>query len=241
MNRTEERKQERLPDADIFPASHMAMQERMTISDEPPEVPPAKRKIFLYGLLGAFLGALPGMTVWIVLGIFGIRAMILGFFLAAGTVWGYGRMIRKYSLWKGWGILICTFIMLITVYLAQKITWTWGISEAFERTADYAEHQVMTVAREHGKEVSESAVRDTVEAMNKDKFGFTKGNFVNCYTHFYTLLDFFSLKKDFISALIQSYISAALGASSLLKNLVRKQVHSQLGSAEGENTDTNNP
>ena len=191
----------------------------------------SKGQAFLNGLLGAFLGSLPGMTVWIILGKFGIRAMILGFFLAAGTVWGYGRMTRKTPLWRGWGIIICTFIMISSVYLAQKITWTWGITAAFKDTTEYLNQQVIAVQSDDS-EVDQESIRQSIEALNKRTFGFSKGTFANCYTHFYSLLDFLDLKKDFISALVQSYISAALGAASLLKNKVRKTVDKELSSGD---------
>lgn len=191
----------------------------------------AKHEAFLYGVLGAFLGSLPGMTVWIILGKFGIRAMILGFFLAAGTVWGYGIMTKKYPLWRGWGILICTVIMISSVYLAQKITWTWGISDAFKNTNEYLNQQ-MLAANKDNEDLDRESIRKSVEALNKRTFGFSKGTFAECYTHFYSLLDFLDLKKDFISSLIQSYISAALGAASLLKNKVRKKVDGDLVAAD---------
>ena len=211
----------------------LSSEERFSeITEVKDPVPAATRgQAFMNGLLGAFLGSLPGMTVWIILGKFGIRAMILGFFLAAGTVWGYGRMTRKTPLWKGWGIIICTFIMIFSVYLAQKITWTWGITEAFKDTTEYLNQQVMAVQSEDA-DVSEESVRQSIEALNKRTFGFSKGTFANCYTHFYSLLDFLDLKKDFISALVQSYISAALGAASLLKNKVRTTVGKELSSAD---------
>jgi len=196
-----------------------------------PEPEKTKGQALLNGLLGAFLGSLPGMIVWIILGKFGIRAMILGFFLAAGTVWGYGRMTRKTPLWKGWGIIICTVIMISSVYLAQKITWTWGITAAFKDTTEYLNQQVMAVQSDDA-DVSEESIRKSVEALNKRTFGFSRGTFANCYTHFYSLLDFLDLKKDFISALVQSYISAALGAASLLKNKVRKTVDKELSQPE---------
>jgi hypothetical protein len=188
-------------------------------------------RAFLYGVLGAFLGSLPGMAVWIILGKFGIRALILGFFLAAGTVWGYGRMTKKYPLWRGWGILICSVFLISSVYLAQKITWTWGITSAFKDTNDYLKEQIMEV-QSGDANVSEESVDKSIESLNRRTFGFSKGTFANCYTHFYSLLDFLGLKKDFISALIQSYISAALGAASLLKNKVRNRVDRDLTAAK---------
>ncbi len=195
--------------------------------------PEKGRHGFWYGLLGAFLGSLPGMTVWIILGRFGIRSMILGFFLAAGTVWGYGRMTRRRPLRRGWGILICTVIMTVSVYLTQRIIWTWSLTESFRDTIDYLNEQVLA-ATQGETSLSEESVRRSVEALNMKTFGFAEPGFANCFTHFYDLIDFFGVKRNFFTSLVESYISAVLGAASLMKNQVRNMVNDQLGSSRNK-------
>ncbi|MBR4627834.1 MAG: hypothetical protein IKO47_09075 [Ruminococcus sp.] len=205
--------------------------DKPAVTDAPPDM--KSGNAFLYGVLGAFLGSLPGMTVWIILGKFGIRSMILGFFLAAGTVWGFGRMTRNRPLRRCWGILICTVIMTVSVYLTQRIIWTWSITESFSDTIAYLNEQVYA-ATQGNTNVTEESVRKSVAALNLKTFGFAEPSFGNCFTHFYDLIGFFGVKKDFFTSLVESYISAILGAASLMKNQVRSMVSSQLGSSKNK-------
>lgn len=89
------------------------------------------------GTVGAFMGALIGGALIILLSQIGYVASISGLVLAVCTLKGYELLGRKLS--KP-GIIICLALILITPYLADRLDWaimlkeSWGdvtLGEAF--------------------------------------------------------------------------------------------------------------
>ncbi|SKB49937.1 hypothetical protein SAMN06296386_101281 [Lachnospiraceae bacterium] len=76
------------------------------------------------GIIGAFIGALLGAIVIIAIGRAGFVASIGGFVLAAATIKGYKLLSKKLS---KKGIIICVVLMIITVFCAEAVNWSWII------------------------------------------------------------------------------------------------------------------
>ncbi|MBR2283284.1 MAG: hypothetical protein IJ874_02540 [Ruminococcus sp.] len=48
-----------------------------------------------------------------------------------------------------------------------------------------------------------------------EEFGFTKGTFPDCFSHFKECPEAFEVKKDFVSPLVKSYVSALSGVAAM--------------------------
>ncbi|NLT08112.1 MAG: hypothetical protein GXY08_01220 [Ruminococcus sp.] len=179
---------------------------------------------FLKGIMGALVGALPGMIVWVVLGKFRIRAAIVGFFLAAGAVKGYSLFTRKRRMPVVIGFFICTGIIAGTVYLAQRLTLSWLMTDSFEEAISVMRLTVTQQIKEENPEVPDSVIQSYIDFRLNSTYGFTKGDFGDCFIHFHRILGKLNMTKAYYGDLIQSYISAAMGAASLLKSAVQKRV-----------------
>ena len=184
----------------------------------------AKYITLLKGFVGALIGALPGMLIWVILAKFRIRAALVGFFIAAGTVYGYGKLSRRNKLPVAVGAIVCMAIIIISVYLAQRITIAWAMTDAYkDYVAGLKEQLLLRLESEH-PDIPAELIEEGLNNELKERFGFSRGTFSDCFTHFHMILSKFGMKKEYYSDLIQSYISAALGSGSLMKNAVKKRV-----------------
>ncbi|HRR75928.1 MAG: hypothetical protein IJK31_09255 [Ruminococcus sp.] len=179
---------------------------------------------FFKGILGALVGALPGLIVWVVLGKYRIRAAIVGFFLAAGVVKGYSLFTKKNRIPVIIGMLICTGIIAGAVYLAQRLTLSWLMTDSFEETIKVMRMDVTQQIKEENPDVPDSVIQSYIDFRLNSTYGFTKGDFSDCFIHFHRILGKLHMTKAYYGDLIQSYISAAMGAASLMKNAVKKRV-----------------
>mgnify|MGYP001176946402 FL=1 len=74
----------------------------------------------LLGVIGAILGSIPGLVVWLLLSKLGVIAAISGVVLIAGTLFGYNFFAKKISTF---GFVFCTAVVLFMVYFATKLSW----------------------------------------------------------------------------------------------------------------------
>lgn len=81
------------------------------------------------GIVGAFLGALIGAFVIVLLGQLGYIASLSGLVLAVCTLKGYellgGQLSSK-------GIVISILLILVTPYLADRVNWALAIMDAID-------------------------------------------------------------------------------------------------------------
>ena len=85
----------------------------------------------LKAFLGAVVGSLPAVFLWIVLGKAGYVAVIAGFFMFLGSLIACDKFTsksRNMNIWAG-GV-ICTAVMIINVYLCERFVWSWEMSDA---------------------------------------------------------------------------------------------------------------
>lgn len=177
------------------------------------------------GILGALIGALPGMALWIIIGKAGYIAVACGLLLAIGTVVGYSMMTKKGDVSPVIGIIICILAIAFTVYLAERIVWSWEIMDLldgmFEEWRDTAVAETMTLAKASGYDVTESEVRElcTYELFQEalaETFGFSEITFSSCFYHFDDILEAVESKGSFAWSLGKSYICAAAGGIGAL-------------------------
>lgn len=91
----------------------------------------AQKSHFAAGLIGAFLGSLIGCVLWILIYKLGYIAGIAGAVTAICAMKGYemlgGHLDKK-------GVIGSVIIMLISIFLANKLAWSW---EAYDALKDY--------------------------------------------------------------------------------------------------------
>ena len=81
------------------------------------------------GILGALLGALLGGGAIILLGQMGVISALSGTVLAYATLKGYEKLSGKLS---NFGLVVSIVLMLITPYLADRVSWAIEIVQVFE-------------------------------------------------------------------------------------------------------------
>ncbi|MGN1158389.1 MAG: hypothetical protein ACI4TK_19625 [Agathobacter sp.] len=86
------------------------------------------------GLVGAFLGSLIGAVLWVVIYKIGFIAGIAGAVIAVCAMKGY-EMLGK-SLDKK-GVICSLLIVIVTIFLANKISWSWEIFEVYTKEFGY--------------------------------------------------------------------------------------------------------
>lgn len=83
-----------------------------------------KKSNVITGMLGAILGSIPGIALWIIVGKLGYIVAIIGALIGAGALFGYkllGRSLDRR------GVVLTTIWVLIAVYLSNHIAVTWTI------------------------------------------------------------------------------------------------------------------
>ena len=79
-------------------------------------------------ILGAIIGCIPGMIVWIIAGYFGFNIALIGMLIAAGIFFGYEKL-GGYAASAG-GVITCIVIMLIVIYLGAHLVWAMQLKAA---------------------------------------------------------------------------------------------------------------
>lgn len=80
--------------------------------------------------LGAVLGAIPAMFLWIVLGKIGYLAAISGFFMMLGELVACSYFTRKSrNMNIQTALVICVIVMIIDVYLCERLVWSWELCD----------------------------------------------------------------------------------------------------------------
>ena len=117
----------------------MEMNDYQTIAEAVPEESTAVT--LLKALLGAVVGSLPAVFLWIVLGKAGYVAAIAGFFMFLGSIIACDKFTSKSSNMNIWaGVVICAVVMIINVYLCERFVWSWEMSDALNEYSEGEYH-----------------------------------------------------------------------------------------------------
>ncbi len=190
-----------------------------------PSVAVGERSIMtdiLKASLGAIVGALPGMLLWIIIGKIGYTASICGLLLAAGIVFGYTFMTKDDAIPLSWGVVICLVIMIASVYFAERIVWTWAMVDAFKDFIPKVKESTYTYTEQFGYE--DFVINDDyIKSYTKSLFGFSEGTFSNCWSNFKKVVEVTGSESEYHQSLLQSYAFAALGGGSLFYKFARNK------------------
>lgn len=91
---------------------------------------PAPKSNLIAGLVGAFLGSLIGGILWVIIYKLGFIAGLAGAVAAICAMKGYemlGKVLDKK------GVICSIIIVLITIFLANKIAWSWEIYDVYTK------------------------------------------------------------------------------------------------------------
>ena len=156
----------------------------------------------LKGLLGAVIGAIPGMLLMILVARFGFIASLCGAVMAACIFFGYKLMTKNSWLSAKTGLLICGLVMIIAVYFSVKISWTSALvdvmNEAISLTKDWL-----------GEYDTYGYTDDYYKGLLG---GDSTPTFGNCWSNFGKILAEANLKGRFFASLAENYLFAGLGA-----------------------------
>ena len=125
---------------------------------ETPQVEEPKKENVFTGAVGAFIGAAIGGAAIVLLSQMGFVASISGFVLAVCTLKGYELLGGKRS---AVGIVLSIILMLLTPYVADRISWALVIMEEFDvgfADAFAAVHNVIAMAEMTGDYFKELAM-----------------------------------------------------------------------------------
>ena len=102
------------------------------------------------GAIGALIGALLGIGIWCLIGLFGKIAVIGGFAICLGTLGGYlllGQGISRK------GLVICLIIVLAAVYFATRLNYGILLYREMEGELTFWESYTgaMTIIKSYGE------------------------------------------------------------------------------------------
>ncbi len=173
------------------------------------------------GFVGAVVGAVPGILLWIILGKLGYIAVVCGILLAFGSAYGYNLMTKKGSLSPNVGIIMCLGIVIVAVFLSEKIVWCWELTDAFNEQIPLWKAEIDSIIAGYGDTMSASEVQTLFDELMLEEYGFTEADFSTCFYNFGDLLKKLDLKSDFTMSLVKSYIYGAAGMGAAFKNFIK--------------------
>ena len=147
------------------------------------------------GIIGALVGAIPGVLLIILLARAGFIAAACGALMAAGMILGYKTMTRNNPPSETTGILVCGIIMIIGVYIAVRTSWCMEISSIMQ---EYLE-------------ISPGSLTTEQSNILYEFYGVRDVSFSECSSNFWTMLDKVEIRGKFIFSLFENLIFAVAG------------------------------
>lgn len=81
------------------------------------------------GILGAIIGAIPGIILWIILSKIGIIASLCGIVILVGVVIGYTALGKEFDMV---GMIISLAVVIFSVYFATNLSWALELHSALK-------------------------------------------------------------------------------------------------------------
>ena len=160
----------------------------------------------LMGVLGAVIGAIPGMLLMIFVARFGFIASLCGAAMAAMIFGGYKLMTKNSLLSTKTGLIICGAVMALAVFLAVRISWTFALRDA------------LGLAKAWLGDLDDYGFTDS---YYKGLIGDEEPTFGNCWDNFGKILTELGYKGRFIASLAENYLFAGLGCAGVFAKFGR--------------------
>ncbi|WP_295078468.1 hypothetical protein [Ruminococcus sp.] len=170
----------------------------------------------LKGALGAIIGAIPGFFLIAGLARMGFIASLCGAVLAGGVFFGYYIATRNDKTASKVMFIVCISVMVITVFLAVRMSWTYKLRDTLIAAKSYANSEIANNDKYEG--ITESTVDDALYYM----FGFSDPTYSNCSAHFSRILDHYDIKGKFVISVLENYLFCAMGGLWLFSKFGKK-------------------
>lgn len=89
-----------------------------------------KENVFL-GIIGAIIGAIPGVLLWILIGQLGRVAVICGVAIAIGALYGYAFLGKNIS---KTGLIVCGIVVLVATFVGIQFDYYLTFMRVYELT-----------------------------------------------------------------------------------------------------------
>lgn len=173
----------------------------------------------LKGLIGAVIGAIPGMLIWIILGKIGFVFSAVGILIGLGIIMGFAFFTKNADI-PLWLMLVIFFgVFAIAMILSEKIVWTWELTETFKEYLPTYREDIITGALAESDmtraEVESILTDELFTEIVEENFGIKEGTFGECFSNFSTLLENLDMKGKYIASLAQSSLFGIIGGISV--------------------------
>ena len=144
------------------------------------------------GVLGALLGAIPGIILIILVARIGFIASICGAVMAVCIFFGYNLFTKNSGLEEKTGLIICAVVMIFAIYFAVRTSWCLEISSFLQKDLGFKPGEI-------DSEILYEflGIRDVTFSEISSEFG--------------NLLEKCECKGKFITSLLENIAFAALG------------------------------
>ena len=147
------------------------------------------------GVLGAVIGAIPGIILIILVARMGFVASLCGAVMAVCIFFGYNLFTKNCNLEEKTGLIICAIVMLVAIYFAVRTSWCLEVSSILQ---DKLGISAGSLSYEQSEFLYEFiGVRDV--------------SFSDVSADFGNLLEKCDCKGEFIKSLLENIAFAALG------------------------------
>ncbi len=179
----------------------------------------------LKGLIGAAAGAVPGMAIWILLGKLGVISSLVAFLIAAGVIFGFHFMTKKGKLPFWLSAVICIGIMAISVYISQRVIWSWELMDVFKKELPGLKERIYAYMLEElpdytRADIDKSLGPNWFNDYVKEEYGITEATFSECFSNFGQLLDALELKGKYLASLGKSYLFSFIGMGGIFARFI---------------------
>lgn len=179
----------------------------------------------LKGLLGAVIGAIPGMIVWIILGKIGFIFSAVGILIGLGIIFGFSFLTKNgdLPLWLIFVIFLGVFAL--AMILSEKIVWTWELADTFKEYLPTFREDIISGAMAESDmtraEVESVLTDELFTEIVEENFGVKEGTFGECFSNFSTLLENLEMKGEYIVSLLKSSLFGIIGGIAVFAKIGR--------------------
>lgn len=179
----------------------------------------------LKGLIGAIVGAIPGVLVWILLGKLGFVLSAVGLLIGFGIIMGFAFFTKNADLPVWVMLVIFVGVFALAMILSEKIVWTWELADAFKEYLPTYREDIITGVMAEGMtraEVEEVLTDELFTELVEESFGIKEGTFGECFSNFGVLLENLEMKGKYMASLAQSSLFGLVGGIAVFAKMGKK-------------------
>ncbi|MDE6787885.1 MAG: hypothetical protein K2J47_01005 [Ruminococcus sp.] len=178
----------------------------------------------LKGLLGAIIGAVPGMLIWIILGKIGFVFSAVGILIGLGIIMGFAFFTKNADV-PLWIMFVIFFgVFAVAMILSEKIVWTWELASTFKEYLPVFREDIIAGAIAEDSTLTRTEVENILTdelftEIIEENFGIKEGTFGECFSNFSTLLENLDMKGKYIASLAKSSLFGIIGGIGIFAKM----------------------